>query len=78
MRWVHKKKVKPEPRHNEIRVISKFLFFPMCIEGEYRWLERVNIEQKYSRIELFEFKGADGRSSFFMTGGFWIDLGYKD
>ena len=33
------------------RVISKFLWFPIKLEGEYRWLERVKIIQ-YFRTSL--------------------------
>jgi len=40
-------KRKKEPELNSIRNISKFLWFPLIIDDELRWLETVYIEQKY-------------------------------
>lgn len=42
MRW-HTNKTKP----NEPYIIEKFALFPICIKGEYRWLERVKIQAHY-------------------------------
>lgn len=30
-------------------IIDKFALFPICIKGEWRWLERVKIEAHYYR-----------------------------
>ena len=38
MRW-NVNKIKP----NEPYIIEKFALFPICVQGEYRWLERVRI-----------------------------------
>ncbi len=35
-------------RDDDLRIISKFLFFPCLLSGEWRWWERVNIIQEYS------------------------------
>jgi len=43
MRW----NTKPYPKHRDIRIVSKFALFPIWIDGEYRWLERVSIQQRY-------------------------------
>lgn len=43
MRW-NVNKAKP----NEPYIIEKFALFPICIRGEYRWLERVKIQVRYS------------------------------
>ena len=42
MRW-HTNKTKP----NEPYIIEKFALFPICIKGEYRWLEQVKIQAHY-------------------------------
>ena len=42
MRW-KVNKVKP----HEPYIIEKFALFPICIQGEYRWLERVKIQAHY-------------------------------
>jgi hypothetical protein len=43
MRWKENKKDK----ENEIRYRTIFLFFPKKINGEFRWLEKAEIEQKF-------------------------------
>lgn len=44
MRWnVNRNKIKPY----EPYIIEKFALFPICINGEYRWLERVKIQAHY-------------------------------
>ena len=42
MRW-HVNKINPD----EPYIIEKFALFPICIQGEYRWLERVKIQAHY-------------------------------
>ena len=42
-------KLKPEPKVGDIRIVSKFLWFPKCINRECRWLEKVSYKQKYKR-----------------------------
>ena len=42
MRW-NINKINP----NEPYIIEKFALFPICIQGEYRWLERVKIQAHY-------------------------------
>lgn len=46
MRW-HVNKINP----NEPYIIEKFALFPICIQGEYRWLERVKIQAHYWWID---------------------------
>lgn len=44
MRWnVDQNKIKPY----EPYIIKKFALFPVYINGEYRWLERVKIQAHY-------------------------------
>jgi hypothetical protein len=40
MRW-------KQAQFSRVRIRSGFLFFPRCIGGERRWLERATWEQKY-------------------------------
>ncbi len=42
MRWKRK-----FYKTGDYRIKKKFLFFPLCLEKEYRWLEIVEIVQKY-------------------------------
>lgn len=60
MRW--KKKFKEYPKDGDVRIITKFLLFPRYVDGEYRWLEVVKIEQFYH--------GYDYERD---VGGFWVD-----
>ncbi len=43
MRW----RQKSCPNAGDIRVVSRFLFFPLCLDGECRWLEVAKIKQTY-------------------------------
>ncbi|AGY48522.1 hypothetical protein Spock_122 [Bacillus phage Spock] len=43
MRWLERE----EPKGLDERVKSRFLLFPKCIDGEYRWLERAYYVQRY-------------------------------
>lgn len=40
-------KLKPKPTLFDRRIIKKFAWFPIEIDREVRWLEKVVIEQKY-------------------------------
>lgn len=44
MRWSEK----PIPKHSGTRVVTRFLWFPLTIKGETRWLEKVSYRQSYS------------------------------
>ncbi len=43
MRWKRKKK----PKFGSRRVIKRFLLTPLCLNGEFRWLEWAYIEQMF-------------------------------
>ena len=56
MRWNTESKPKPY----ESYIIEKFALFPICIENEYRWFERVKIQAHYwigefSRTKYVEY-----------------------
>jgi hypothetical protein len=42
MRWTYKC-----PKEGDVREKNRFLFLPLYINGQWRWLEDVIIEQKY-------------------------------
>lgn len=48
MRW----KKKPSPNIRDRRIVEKFLWFPICLDQEWRWLEKAKIEQKYGPSQL--------------------------
>ena len=44
MRWTHKPEYMPRP--GEQRIVERFLWWPVRIENETRWLEKVRIQQE--------------------------------
>lgn len=53
MRW--KKKQKSVFKPGDLRVKHKFLWFPVTINNETRWLERVGIVEKYAVYDITEY-----------------------
>lgn len=51
MKWKYREK--EDFALGEKRVIEKFLVFPVCLNGECRWLEKATINQIYG------FKGGE-------------------
>jgi hypothetical protein len=47
MRWAIPKIDKPQI--GDKRTLIKYLFFPKCLDGRWRWLEFAMIEQEYTR-----------------------------
>lgn len=43
MRW----NVRDSSNIGDKRIITKFLLFPKCLNGEWRWLEKASYEQVY-------------------------------
>lgn len=46
--------------YGDKKIITKFLLFPKCINGEYRWLEKAVFEQEYDNYKydfLFDIGG---------------------
>lgn len=41
------KKPKPKPKSLSRRMITKFLWLPLLLENEWRWLETASIGQTY-------------------------------
>lgn len=39
-----------EPDHNATKIITKYLWFPMILNNEFRWLEMATIEYKYDVV----------------------------
>lgn len=57
MRW----KCIPTPKKGDERKKTKFLFFPVCIDCEWRWFETVTIHQRfegwdYASMDCYEFE----------------------
>lgn len=49
MRW-YKKKYRPEPNLGASRSVRKYLIFPKCVNGQYRWLEMAVYEEQYVEV----------------------------
>jgi len=60
MRWKDK-----EWKIGGTRVIKRFLFFPRCVDGEWRWLETVKIQQQLCADRYHH-------------GLFWEDISWVD
>lgn len=45
------------PKHGEQRTIKKFLWFPVTINKETRWLETAIIRQEYKIFIIPEYDG---------------------
>jgi len=64
-------------RHNygDEKIISKFLWFPLTIDDETRWLERVKYKKRFLRYEesVFSFNRNDNYNSELWEYEEWID-----
>jgi len=45
---------KSKYKHNQVRQVTKFLWFPKKICGETRWLEKATWEEDYFLAENFD------------------------
>lgn len=52
MRWT----IKKDPEDGDYRTVTKFLFFPKCINDEVRWLEIATFTQRYC-TDRFDVEG---------------------
>lgn len=50
-----------------VHTVTKFLWLPTCVEGEWRWLETATIE----RI-------AWPKEKWYGTKFYWLNIGYED
>lgn len=69
MRW--KSKNKTIPKEYKKRIKSVFLFIPTKLEGEWRWLEKASIEQKYIYTYTYD-------NGFVHKVGYWVDIKFID
>jgi len=52
MKW----KATPTPKHRDLRTVVRFLWWPRCFDGEWRWLERARIRQVFIEcIDPYDF-----------------------
>jgi hypothetical protein len=60
MRWLKNRKEVPiKPKLGDIKICRKFLFFPLCLNEVYRWLEYAMIEYEYSLVKDWRERGYD-------------------
>jgi hypothetical protein len=52
MKWKLKPKNDLESRLGEFRIVERFLWYPMLLEREWRWLERTKIIQTVVRMDV--------------------------
>jgi hypothetical protein len=75
MRW--KAKEKPKPQVGEIRIRRRFQWWPLCLNGLWRWLERVEVEQEYVEtyhVESHVFGGPTVEPVYMWDDKEWIDV----
>lgn len=53
MRWKERK----YPEIGVERMVEKFLWFPACANEEWRWLEKVKIQQRYETVRWEDIMG---------------------
>lgn len=63
------------PMEDEKRIIEKFLIFPKCIEGEYRWWRRAKICQT---AKTFSHYKKDFWGTIYKITYKWMDDSWKD
>jgi len=51
MRW--KRREKSNPDVNEKRAVTRFLWWPTCLNDEWRWLEYAKIIQQFQKYGGF-------------------------
>ncbi len=52
-------KRKPMPQHLEERIKRKFLWLPLEIDNEVRWLEYANVKQIYIRCLMYAWRNQE-------------------
>jgi hypothetical protein len=62
MKW---QKEKTRPRNHTLQIISKFLWRPLCINNQTRWLEKCKIKRVFLE-------------SYFYPMGKWVNLRWID
>ena len=53
MRWIHRVEPTVRREDGEKMTITQFLFMPKRIGNETRWMEQVNIEQRWEKDAVF-------------------------
>lgn len=65
LKW--KKQMKIDYQEGDTRIVRRFLFWPVCIQDEWRWLGLALIKQKYQHVtrtglyKWFNREWIDGR-----------------
>lgn len=70
MRWASKGS-KQAPKEGDHRIVDRFLFFPKCIDDEWRWLEFASIGQK---CKMLASLSPDPSTELKYPG--WVDVGW--
>lgn len=50
-------KLKRDPQDGDTRIVRCFLWLPMEIDGDKRWLEKVEYLEQYERLGTFDLFG---------------------
>lgn len=69
MQWTAKKR----PELNDVRVKKKFLLFPKCLDGVWKWLEVAKVIQRYS-----EYARLDVSTAIPVAVGEWVDIHWQE
>lgn len=51
--------VKGSPKDGDERIVMRFLLFPKCIDGKWRWMRKVEIKQRYETVYWDDIMGVE-------------------
>jgi len=76
MRWKAKKK--PTPADGETRYVTKFLFFPLTLNGETRWLEIASLCERfdYGYARYPDVRGIEPNPVKYAAYGKWVKISW--
>lgn len=77
MGW-RKREDRANPKEEELRNITTFLFTPRCIRGETRWLEVVTIRQQFHESRLVHCRNEYGGVYLNVLCSEWEDVDFLD
>ena len=59
---------KTEPAKLDRRIVKRFLLWPLCLNGEYRWMEWACINQLYDyEVKAYNYKQYKWRDHAYVT-----------
>ena len=67
-----------EAKNGDTRVIEKFLWFPVNIKNEIRWLETTKVIQRYEVTNHWRYENFLSQKIIRYPVGVWVDKEFAD